>query len=419
MRYIQLAIVIAFACTRSIDSVAIDALPSPQHAIAFEKQVLSDKYYCDGISAGDFNCDGKPDVVAGPFWYAGPDFTERHEFYPAVPLLPEKSPSNSMFSYVWDFNGDGWDDILVLGRVHLHEAYWYENPAGAGNQATPWTKHFVFERIRGESPPFVDIDGDGRPELICHWENRWGLLRPDWKEPARPWRFEPITQGGDFDQFYHGTGVGDVNGDGRLDLILNDGWWEQPAAQLAEAGARDAISAWTAHSFRFAKRGGAQMFADDVDGDGDSDIITALDAHGWGLAWFEQVRENGEITFREHKIMGDRTEEAKYGAAFSQPHALALADLDGDGHKDIVVGKRRWAHGPKGDVEPNAAPVVYWFRLVNEPSNAPRFEPHMIDDKSGVGVQLTVADMNGDGKNDILTVSKLGTFVFLQQMQRR
>jgi hypothetical protein len=266
----------------------------------------------------------------------------------------------------------------------------------------------VFHRVQGETPPFLDVDGDGKPELVAHWENRWGLIQPDWRNPTNEWRFKPITAPGKFHHFYHGTGIGDVNGDGRLDLLLNEGWYEQPADRAAE---------WMRHEFKFHEKGGAQMFAYDVDGDGDNDIITALDAHGWGLAWFEQVKENGKTTFKKHVIMGSREEEKKYGAAFSQPHALALADVDGDGLLDIVTGKRRWAHGPKGDVEPMAEPVVYWFRLVRE-AGAVRFQPHLIDRESGVGVQITVADVNADRRPDVLTVSKLGTFLFRNQAAR-
>lgn len=158
------------------------------------------------------------------------------------------------------------------------------------------------------------------------------------------------------------------------------------------------------------------MFAYDVDGNGDQDVISALDGHMWGLAWFEHVKDdNGAITFREHRIMGDRSEEKEFGVAFSQPHALELADMDGDGLQDIVCGKRRWAHGPTGDVEPAAAPVVYWFQLTRSVSGGVKFVPHLIDDASGVGVQITVKDVNADDRPDVLTASKLGTFVFLNR----
>lgn len=370
--------------------------------VGFEKQTLETQYYCDGLDVGDFNRDGHTDIVAGPYWYEGPGFDRRHEIYAPTPFEPAKEQSNSMFSYVHDFDGDGWPDVLVLGRIHLHPARWYENPRG---EEGPWKEHFVFERVRGEAPPFVDIDGDGAPELICHWEGRWGWIAPERGRPTERWKFHPVTEPGEYNQFYHGTGVGDVDGDGRLDLILNDGWWGQPSG--GSSG-----EPWTPHAFRFAKRGGAQMLTQDVDGDGDRDVVTSLDAHGWGLAWFEQVREEGRIALRPHSIMGDRSEEARYGAAFSQPHALALGDIDGDGLADLVTGKRRWAHGPSGDVEPDGEPVVYWFRLVRVPGGAVRYEPHRIDGSSGVGTQIVVADVNGDGATDVLTASKLGTFVF-------
>ena len=157
------------------------------------------------------------------------------------------------------------------------------------------------------------------------------------------------------------------------------------------------------------------MFAYDVNDDGRNDIITALDAHGWGLAWFEQVKTGAEISFKEHKLMGDRSEETRFGVCFSQPHALALADLDGDGLLDIVVGKRMWAHPPPKDIEPDAPPVLYWFQLQRDGTGGATFVPRLIDNKSGVGVQVTVADVNADGKPDVLTASKLGTFLFLNQ----
>jgi hypothetical protein len=373
-------------------------------AAGFEKVVLTDRYYCDGIAAGDINGDGRADVVAGPFWYEGPRFQVAHAFKKPVPTRPEESPSDSMFSFVHDFSGDGRPDILVLGRVHKHPAVWYENP---GDTDALWSGHFAFERVRGESPTLADLDGDGVPQLVCHWDGCWGFIQPDPKQPRQPWRFTAVGEDEDWPQFYHGEGVGDVNGDGRPDLVINDGWYEQPD---------DGSPPWTFHRHRFSQgRGGAQMFASDVDGDGDRDVISAIDAHGWGLAWYEQTTANGERRFEERLIMGDRTQRERFGAAFTQPHALALADIDGDGLDDVITGKRRWAHGPRGDIEPDADPVVYWFQLNRGADGTVRYVPHLIDDASGVGVQIAATDVNGDGRTDVLTASKLGAFVFLNR----
>ncbi|MEO2049788.1 MAG: VCBS repeat-containing protein [Pirellulales bacterium] len=387
--------------TSAAEAVTGTAKPGRTINASFKKIVLSQQYFCDGINHGDINQDGSTDVVAGPYWYAGPSYRERHAFYPPILLDPRKSPSNSMFSFVYDFNADGWPDILTLGRVHLHPAYWYENPGSTGGT---WHRHYAFERVQGESPTLVDLDNDGHPQVVCHWQGQWGWIEPDWNTPTQPWRFYPVSFSGKWKEFYHGTGAGDIDGDGRQDLVINDGWFQQPA---------NGRSVWTWHPNKFSLgRGGAQMFVYDIDGDGDADVISSLDAHGWGLAWFEQYDNSGTIAFRMHQIMGTRQELEQYGVAFSQPHALDFADINGDGLKDLVVGKRKWAHGPKGDVEPEADPVLYWFELVRI-NNSARFVPHQIDNRSGVGVQVTIADLNNDGANDILTASKLGSFIFL------
>ncbi|WP_414663424.1 FG-GAP repeat domain-containing protein [Horticoccus sp. 23ND18S-11] len=400
------------------------ALHAAPREIGFQKLTLTGEYWCDGVNAADINGDGHSDIIAGPFWYAGPDFKTRHTFYDPVPQVLEKNPTNSMFTFPYDFNGDGKVDILVLGRVLFHEAFWYENP-GAAEATKPdarWKKHFVSNRVFGEAPLFEDVDGDGKPEIVSisgqtanDKIKQWGWYTPDWSAPTKPWRFVAVTEKADFNHYYHGEGIGDINGDGRNDLVLNEGWWEQPP-KGSPAG-----TLWKKHPFTFSSdRGGAQILVTDVNGDGRNDIVTAMNAHGWGVSWFEQTRDaSGAIGFTEHKLMGTREEEAKYGVAFSQPHALTLADLDGDGLPDVVTGKRRWAHGPTGDVEPMATPVNYAF-LLRRDQSAPggaRFLPKLIDDASGLGTQVVATDVNGDKVPDVLTASKLGTFVFITKRQ--
>ena len=203
-----------------------------------------------------------------------------------------------------------------------------------------------------------------------------------------------------------GVTVGDVNGDKRLDILEANGWWEQPASMEGDPE-------WTKHEALFGK-GGAQMYAYDVNGDGRNDVITSLEAHGYGVAWFEQTNDGGAVGWRKHVIVGSKPEENPQGVKFSQPHAIALADMNGDGLQDLVTGKRFWAHGPGGDAEPNATPVLYWFELKREGGKA-GYTAHLIDDASGIGTQVVAGDVNGDSRPDVVVGNKRGSFVFFRR----
>jgi hypothetical protein len=397
----------------------------PEAKPAFEKIQLSDQFWSEGANAGDLNNDGVKDIISGPYWWEGPGFTKRHEYYPAtatfqlklgpmttitVPgfegtLGKENKYSDNFFAWPYDFNADGWNDILIIGFPGT-DTSWFENPRG---KAGHWPRHKIFAQTDNESPTFADITGDKRPELVCITKGQYGYAEPDWKNPEKPWTFHAISPNNKYGNFTHGLGIGDVNGDGRADLLEKDGWWEQPASL-----AGDPVWAFHPHAFG---TGGAQMYAYDVSGDGLADIITSLAAHGFGLAWFEQYREAGAIKFRQHLIINKDPAESKHGVKFSEIHAIALADIDADGLLDIVTGKRFWSHGRTGDPDRNDAAVLYWFKLTRGADKTVDFVPHLIDSESGVGTQVVATDINGDTLPDIVVGNKRGTFVHLQRRE--
>lgn len=368
---------------------------------SFKKTQLSDKFFSEGAYFGDFNHDGVMDIVSGPYWYAGPKYTERHEYYKAEPFnIAVYSENFLAFSY--DVNRDGWTDIVIIGFPGK-ETWWFDNPHG---KSETWKRHAMLPVTDGESPTFTDITGDGVPDLVCATGGQFGYAEIPKDDPTKEWKFHAVTPKRGYQRFTHGMGIGDVNGDGRLDLLEKDGCWEQPTP-----GSKTEF--WTFHPVKFSEGGGAQMYAFDVNGDGRNDVITSKAAHAYGLSWFENVAgKNGEIEFKEHLFMGEKPEQNEYGVAFSQLHALALADMDHDGVPDIITGKRFWAHAEHdpGSLEPA---VLYWFQTVREPGGKARFIPHRIDSSSGVGTQVEAGDLNGDGWADIVVGNKKGTFVFV------
>jgi hypothetical protein len=312
---------------------------------------------------------------------------------------------------VSDVDADGWLDVVV-NEWPGKAVHWFRNPGREGLAAdTLWAKHLAHPTVDNESPGFADVTGDGRPELVFHTGGVLGFAEPGGNPIVDRWTFRPCSDPEQWGRYQHGLGVGDVNGDSRADFLMAGGWWEQPAG---------GTSTWKKHPAAFGTQGGAQMHTGDVDGDGDADVVTSLAGHGYGLSWFEQVRRDGGIEFVEHAILPRTAEESLSGVQFSQLHAVALADIDGDGVQDIVTGKRYWAHGPAKDADPGGTPVLYWFRLVRTPAAAGdrpavAWEPHRIDDASGVGTQIAVGDLNGDRRPDVVVGNKRGGFVFLQE----
>ena len=388
-------------------TLLIPLLPAAPFALAqetaWETIQLDAGFYCEGACFGDFDGDGEADVASGPFWYAGPDFRTRHRIYEGEPFDPA-GYSDNFFAWARDLDGDGWQDLFVIGFPGK-EAWWFKNPGG-GDEL--WPRYLVQDKVDNESPDFVDVNGDGLEDLLCNADGKlcWFERVPD--DPTARWIQHDVTGDIGAKAFSHGLGAGDLDGDGRGDLLMKQGWWRQPASLEGDP-------LWEHHPYPFGRGyGGAQMLVYDVDGDGDGDVVSSLEAHRFGLSWFENVIDRGEgEPFVEHPVMGSEPGEFGSPLAVSELHALALADVDGDGLTDVVTGKRYRSHNfrEEGSRDP---PYLFWLRLERDDEGA-RFSVQVVHDDSGVGTQVVATDANGDGLVDMVVGNKHGTFVHLQR----
>lgn len=381
--------------------------PTEQVSPNFRVQRISDMYYSWTAAAADFNRDGILDLVAGPYIYYGPDFTKSREIYTATALKPSTEFPYAHCDFTFDFNGDGWPDILAAppgGALYI-------NPKGESRR---WQKYQVVPPFQSEESVLKDIDGDGRPELIVAANGAMQYYKYDPADPTKPWVAHAVSERGYGTA--HGIGVGDINGDGRMDILNCFGWWEQPPAGSTQ-------ETWTYHPEPFGwysrgSFGGVGMFVYDVNGDGLNDVVTVMSAHGFGLAWFEQKRDAaGKISFVQHPIMEGQGYAAKAagGVIFSEAHGTALGDVDGDGIPDFIVGKRYWTHLDSYlDPDPYGPPVLYVYRTVRNPKapGGAEFVPELIHNRSGAGSDILAVDLNKDGVLDIVTSTDRGTFIF-------
>jgi len=363
----------------------------------FKKTKITGDFISEGTAVADLNKDGKLDIIAGYYWFEAPSWT-RHEMAPSRVFDPLTEYSNSFLNMGMDVNLDGWDDVVIIDFPGK-PGFWFEN---LQNKPGEWKKHIIADSvgIANESPNFVDIDGDGRLEILCGDVAKKQIVwlqaptkpgETEWKRFAMSKEDAPGTE-----RFSHGIGYGDVNKDGINDVTVMEGWFE---------GTKDNKAGnWFFHNGSLGEPC-SHMQILDVNGDGKNDVVSAS-AHAMGIWWHEQITDTKNRAYFVSHLISSTT---------SQTHASIMADLNDDGRKDYITGKRFLAHHghDPGDSDPA---ILLWFEFTS--GKEPYFKEHIIDNDSGAGLNIVVQDMNGDKKPDIIIANKNGVFLFENQMKR-
>ena len=386
--------------------------PDGKPRIAFLAHRLGDDH-AEGISVLDMNGDGFPDLLSGAYWYENPGADggewKRHQFR-TVGIHNEFV--SDCGEWIVDVDHDGLPDLVTTGWI-ANGVWWFKNPGTQATAAgTQWKGEKITDSFDTEGGAFADINGDGKSDLVLAHYNRSGILWIDFSQ-AKP----IVHHIGTMEQDGHGVGIADLDGDGKADILTTHGWFQQVDANADK---------WQWHPDWDLGDTGFPILGYDVNHDGKLDLIYGQ-GHGYGLYWLEQGGTVANPRWIRHTI----------DESFSQSHALALVDLDGDGVPELVTGKRYRGHSGNdpGSYDPI---VIYAYRLpdnaslaaskthsgsarpgataamlVADPVGDPVFTriPLSVNGTAGIGTQVVAADFDKDGDMDLATAGKLGVHI--------
>ncbi|MBS0265882.1 MAG: VCBS repeat-containing protein [Planctomycetes bacterium] len=397
VRCFCLALTLWAACAAKPVIYGADAPPASK----WRKHTVNDRSPFEAAGVADFNGDGKLDIFSGDSWYAAPDWT-RHKVR-EVPRGTNPHYYEDFADQPWDVNGDGLVDIVTCAYFSRRIS-WIEHPQDA---TQPWKEHTIDTPGSMETGYLLDLYGNNTRVFLPNVGGQVCFYELASRQPKVEWKLRQLAPQG----AGHGLGHGDLNGDGRIDLITPKGWYEQPAEREAD---------WKYHADFDLGTASIEILGHDFDGDGKTDIVWGM-GHAFGLHWMKQSQD----------AAGKRTwTKADIDNSFSQVHTLHLGDFDGDGQLEFVTGKRIYAHASEPGA--TAEPCVYLFKYDRKTSqwvktvvyqgeaapNAPS-DPEQRDalqdfarGSAGTGLQMALKDLDQDGDLDIVAPGKSGLYWF-------
>ena len=335
------------------------------------------------VFAADLDGDGDMDILSSDYsdskisWYendgnANPTWAHAHVY------------SNSMRSisvFAADMDGDGDMDILSAG-ANMNKISWYEND---GNANPTWAWDSVTAPNSPSNPVSVfaaDMDGDGDMDIVSASRNDSDIDWYDNNGASNPtWTARSVFDDG-FDQV--SVFVADMDGDGDMDVVAAQNgddtisWHENSSTNYVLKFPPSADTDIVSQGPDSSADGARSVYAADMDGDGDMDILSASSIDDT-IAWYENDG-NANPTFAPANI------STNVDGAYD----VFAVDIDGDGDMDIVSAS--------ADDD-----TIAWYE--NDGNANPTWTKAVIDTNAVNANSVFAADMDGDGDMDILSAS--------------
>lgn len=355
------------------------------------------------VSLVDMNADGKQDVVVVDslrvIWYENPSWKVHT-------IIQDQTKKDNVCLGAYDIDGDGKPEFALgadwrpFDTVASGSIQWLSRPQSPGEEK--WIVRHIADEPTTHRLRWVDIDGDGRSELIVVPLMGRGTTKPLFAEapvrvlafsiPASPekdrWpvkvlneemhvthNFQPLDFDGDKDVDILCTSFEGVN------LLTNDGKGNFTRKVIGEGNQQTSPTQ--------PNRGASEIKAGKL-ADGKRYIATIEPWHGHQVVVYTEPADAKNGLWKRTVV----DEELKWG------HAVWCADLDGDADEELVIGVR-------DDLDKADPTKRCGLRIYDPNGNAPDKWQRTLVDAGAVAIEdLTVGDLNGDGKADVIAVGR-------------